>query len=92
MMGSDRDNVGEVSDVARNPISQRMTVANIREESRADSVEVMFLESARFYQLLRSNPNFDVVLERLRRAIPQQQPLRVTLAQPGSDIIADALT
>jgi hypothetical protein len=81
-----------VSSAAGNPVSQRMTVANIREEARADSVEVMFLESARFYQLLRSNPNFDVVLDRLRRATSQQQPLQITLAQPNGDIIADAST
>lgn len=63
-----------------------MTVAHIRYQIRADAVEVRFLESARFYQLLRSNPNFDVILERLRRAIPEQQPLQITLTRPDGDV------
>jgi hypothetical protein len=67
-----------------------MTVANIREEPWADSVEVMFLESTRFYQLLRTNPNFHAILAQLRHAIPQQQPLQITLTRPDGDIIAGA--
>jgi hypothetical protein len=69
-----------------------MTVAHIREQAAADAVEVMFLESARFYQLRRSNPNFDAILQRLRAAIPQQEALQISLALPNGDIIADANT
>ena len=67
-----------------------MTVAHIREQSQPDAVEVMFLESARFYQLLRTNPKFETILHRLRAAVPLQQPLQITLAEPNGDIIADA--
>lgn len=67
-----------------------MTVAHIREQTAADAVEVMFLESSRFYRLLRSNPNFDSIVAQLRRANSQQRPLQIVLTRPHGDIIADA--
>ena len=81
-----------VSSAEDSPVSRRMTVAHIREQTPADAVEVMFLESARFYQLRRSNPNFDAILQRLRAAIAQQEALQISLALPNGDIIADANT
>lgn len=66
-----------------------MTVAHIREQPQGDVVEVMFLESARFYQLLRSQPKFSALLERLREAEQKRAPVEITLASPESDLIAD---
>jgi hypothetical protein len=73
----------------RNPAVVRMTVAHIREQTQEDAVEVMFLESARFYRLLKSNPNFSAILERLRDARQKQQPVEVVVASPGGDLIDD---
>ncbi|HEV2804155.1 MAG TPA: hypothetical protein VGW57_04400 [Chthoniobacterales bacterium] len=69
-----------------------MTVAHVREQTAADAVEVMFLESARFYRLLRTNPKFDVILAQLRAAIAEQRSLQITLTRPEGDIIAEAST
>ncbi len=66
-----------------------MTVAQIREQTPGDAVEVMFLESARFYRLLRNKPNFSAILERLRDASQKRQPVEIALASPDSDLIAD---
>lgn len=66
-----------------------MTVAHIREQTQGDAVEVMFLESARFYRLLRNTPNFSAILERLRDARQKGEPVEIAIASPGSDLIAD---
>jgi hypothetical protein len=66
-----------------------MTVAHIREQTPGDAVEVMFLESARFYRLLRSNANFSALLERLRAARQKGEPVEIAVASPESDLIDD---
>ena len=68
-----------------------MTVAHIREQKGADSVEVVFLESARFYRLLRKNPVYDKVLRRLRDAMTKGHVLKVGIASQESDIIEDVV-
>ena len=73
----------------RSPAVRRMTVAHIREQTPGDAVEVMFLESARFYRLLKSKPNFSAILERLRDAEQKSEPVEIAIASPGSDLIDD---
>ncbi|PYI91905.1 MAG: hypothetical protein DME97_11985 [Verrucomicrobia bacterium] len=68
---------------------RRMTVAHIREQTQGDAVEVMFLESARFYRLLKSKPDFSALLERLRAARQKGEPVEIAIASPGSDLIGD---
>ena len=68
---------------------RKMTVANIREQSRPDCVEVVFLESARFYRLLRKNPAFDNLVKQLRDAMDSGRMLDVGVASPDSDIIEE---
>lgn len=70
---------------------RKMTVANIREQSLADSVEVIFLESARFYRLPRKNPAFDDIVKRLRDAMSHGHTLDVGVASLDSDIIEDVI-
>ena len=70
---------------------RKMTVAKIGEQSRAESVEVIFLESARFYRLLRKNPAFDDLVKRLRDAMNSRHVLDVGIASPDSDIIEDVI-
>lgn len=67
-----------------------MTVAHIREPAQGAFVEVMFLESARFYRLLRVNPDFDAILERLRGGMREGRILEIKVASPESDVIEDA--
>jgi len=70
---------------------RKMTVAHIREHSKADSLEVIFLESARFYRLLRKNPAYGDILKRLRVAMTEEHVLNVGFASPESDIIEDVV-
>jgi hypothetical protein len=68
---------------------RKMTVANIREQSRPDCVEVVFLESARFYRLLRKNPAFDDLVRQLRDALRSGHMVNVGVSSPESDVIED---
>ena len=67
---------------------RELTVARVRGRDEADHVEVLFLESARIYRLLRERPDFDELLDRLRLA-EGGGTLRVELASPDSDVIED---
>jgi len=66
-----------------------MTVANVREHEDRDHWEVMFLESARFYRLLKSNPSFGEIIVKLRNAAATGGRVRVVLATPNGDMIED---
>jgi len=66
-----------------------MTVAHVRRPDDADHVEVLFLESARIYELRKTHPSFDTLLERLHDAMAQQQLVKVWLASPESEVIED---
>jgi hypothetical protein len=66
-----------------------MTVATIRERAGADDVDVAFLESARFYKLLKDNPAFDEALRLLRDSMATGRPLTVGLASPGDSVIEE---
>jgi hypothetical protein len=68
---------------------REMTVAHIRELKGADHVEVVFLESARFYRLLKKNPTYDGVLTLLLDAMAKGRVLKVRCASPESDIIKE---
>lgn len=68
---------------------REMTVAHIRDKKDADYVEVIFLESARFYKLSRQNPTYDDALRRLRDALVRGNMLTVGIASPDSDIIEE---
>jgi hypothetical protein len=78
---------------AGGPGARTLTVARVRDArgggGNDGDVEVLFLESARFYHVRRSNPRFENVLAVLREAIPAGRPLRVRFASPGGDVIED---
>lgn len=67
---------------------RRLTVAAVREPPGADHVEVLFLESARFYRLLRANPEFTAAVERLRASAAAGAPVAVTFAAEDEARIA----
>lgn len=66
-----------------------MTVANIRERDGADGLEVVFLESARFYRLPKDTPAYDDLVRVLRGAMATGRVLNVGVASPDSEIIED---
>ena len=70
--------------------SRIMTVALIREPKEADAVEVAFSESARFYKLLRKNPEFERIARELHEAKDTRRAVRVMIEPPQSNVIVDA--
>jgi hypothetical protein len=64
-----------------------MTVAQIREPIGADYMEAVFLESARFYRVLKANPAYGEILRRLREAEAKGRVVTVQCASSDSDII-----
>jgi hypothetical protein len=62
-----------------------LTVAKIREGP--GPVQVLFLESARFYALPRERADFDVLLALLRASERQGRAVKVTLATIDSETI-----
>ena len=63
---------------------RRLTVARVREGS--GHAEVTFYESARFYRLQRSNPAYQITMQRLRAA-SNAKPLLVRFVAPNSEVI-----
>lgn len=66
-----------------------MTAVHIRGLQETSPLEVVFLESARFYKLPRSVAGFDTLLARLQNAIASGRSLNIGLASQDSDIIED---
>lgn len=66
---------------------REMTVAHLREREDTGCVEVAFLESARFYKVLKQNPAFDEILGKLRGALKNGEGLRVRCTSPNGDVI-----
>lgn len=76
-------------DEANSSSYRQMTVAHLREQKGADHVEIVFLESARFYKLFRKNPQYDALLEQLRGDLKNGRGVLVRFTSPNSDIIED---
>ena len=72
------------------PVVRELTVASLREPEEADHVEVLFLESARFYRLPRAHAGFDEVLGLLRRALEEHRTVLVEQPSTDSDVIQGA--
>lgn len=68
---------------------RKMTAALVREGPEADFVEVAFFQSARFYRLPKSSPDFEVSFRRLRTSQAEGRPVEVTLAASGSGEIVE---
>jgi hypothetical protein len=66
-----------------------MTVANIRREEESDFVVVLFLESARFYRLLKKNRDYRIILQKIENALSDTEPLTVGFESIESDIIEE---
>ena len=64
-----------------------MTPAQVREFPGADFIEVVFLESARFYKLFRKTPAFDEIVDLLHDAISKHHTVQIRSASPHGDVI-----
>ena len=69
------------------PGERMMTVAQIRDSEGTEDVEVVFLESARFYTLSRKKPQHQLILKALRTSMAKGTKIKVRFASPGSDVI-----
>ncbi|MET0393086.1 MAG: hypothetical protein ABW019_08080 [Chitinophagaceae bacterium] len=68
-----------------NQQEKRYTVANVREDST--HITVVFLESARFYKLMKGNECYDKYLPILKEAEKKKKTVAISLAGPDSDVI-----
>lgn len=66
-----------------------MTPAHVRESPAADDVQVVFLESARFYKLFKKNPAFNRIVNLLRDAINEHHTVRIRCTAPYGDVIEE---
>jgi hypothetical protein len=66
-----------------------MTVANIRRTEGTDFVEILFLESARFYRLLKENRAYHDILKKLENALSDAVKIKVDFESIESEIIED---
>jgi len=66
-----------------------MTPVHIREPQGAEYVQVVFLESARFYKLSRKNAKFDQIFGLLHEALVKKRALQVRSATPHGDVIEE---
>lgn len=66
---------------------QTYHVARVTENKDADHAEVTFLESARFYRLLKSNKHYKESLALLKAAAANNTALRVLFTTPNGEVI-----
>lgn len=66
---------------------REMSAVHVRQEAGTENMEVVFLESARFYKLQRKNPKFEAILREVREAIAQKRRVRVVLDSPNGNVI-----
>jgi len=63
------------------------TVAKVIDTENEGFQKVVFLESARFYKLMRNNKNFAAYLAILKDAEENKSKVKVRLTEPHGDII-----
>lgn len=66
---------------------QTYRVARIIETTGADYTEVTFLESARFYRILKNNKHYSASMALLKEAEKNNTPLLVAFTEPHGDVI-----
>jgi hypothetical protein len=65
------------------------TVAKVIDDKNNDFIKVVFLESARFYKLMRNKADFNKELSILKKAEKGNSAVKVRFAEPHGDIIKD---
>ena len=68
---------------------RQMTVVHIRAHEGADYIDVVFLESARFYKLSKKNAAYDEALKLLRDALANRRTLEIRTSSVDSDVIEE---
>lgn len=74
---------------AKKPYYRDMTVANIRYPEGANFVEVVFLESARFFLLPKESGAYEVMLGKLEHALSNATPVRIGIDSIESNVIRE---
>jgi hypothetical protein len=72
-------------------IYRTLTIATVRGAPDADHVEVLGLPSARIFRLNRAQPDFPLLLDRLRTAAVSGRAVQLGFAEEHSDVIEDVL-
>jgi hypothetical protein len=68
---------------------RKLTVAHVRGSPGAEYVEVLFLESARFYRLHKSNARFNEIQALLDEAKTRQNQMLIRLGSKDADVIEE---
>ncbi|NTU90438.1 MAG: hypothetical protein HGB29_02600 [Chlorobiaceae bacterium] len=68
---------------------REMTVADIRFPEEGEVVEVLFLESARFYRLQKGNADYVGMLARLKDAMTAGETVTLCFDAIDSDLIEE---
>lgn len=89
MTPSKRTKRKQAPEAVSNRAFKEMTVAHVREMPGAEFAEVMFLESARIYKLVKKNPRYEEIVKRLHEAIAKGRVVRVRLDQPHGGILEE---
>jgi hypothetical protein len=66
---------------------QTFHVARIIGNTEANYMEVTFLESARFYRILKNNKHYNNSVALLHEAEKNKTPLLVSFTEPNGDVI-----
>lgn len=69
---------------------QTFRIARVIENNKADYIEVTFLESARFYRVLKNNKQYSSIIALLKDAEKNNTPVRVSFTEPNGDVIEKA--
>jgi hypothetical protein len=69
------------------PVMQTYRVARVIESNQANYTEVTFLESARFYRILKNNKSYNSVIALLKEAEKNKMPVLVGFTEPNGDVI-----
>jgi hypothetical protein len=68
---------------------QEMTVAQVRNRPDADSLQIAFFESARFYRLAKGTSSFERISKILQEAKTTGRVVKVKLGTRDSGVIED---
>lgn len=66
---------------------QTFHVASVIESNQSNYMEVTFLESARFYRILKNNKQYNNIIALLKEAEKNKTTLRVSFTEPNGDVI-----
>jgi hypothetical protein len=64
-----------------------LIVVHIEEQADPAYAEVIFLQSTRYYRLLKTHPDYAGLMRSLKSSLEQKRPLKVECDQVNDDVI-----